>query len=221
MNQSNLSTEEEKELFERIREGDQQALESLMEAYVGYVRWILRYTRTLYLSDHEDKRVNELQKPECEDDLYQAGCLALLKAIQKYDPNRGAKFSTYAYKWIQRGVENEIKFQLNRLGIKGDNGFESKKSISLSEEEYIVEMIPDDGETALDILIDREENDDQMKEVARKMLSLTKEERTVLFMVYGIDGERVTNHKRIGNELGMTEIQVRIIYETAMKKING
>lgn len=72
------------------------------------------------------------------DDLFSAGCEGLRKAVEKFDPGYGCKFSTYATSWImsymQRYIQNEIKVvrlpvhfqeESNRLKAKINN-FEKK-----------------------------------------------------------------------------------------------
>lgn len=41
-------------------------------------------------------------------DLFQLGCLGLIRACELYDPSRGYRFSTYAYRWIQQKINRGI-----------------------------------------------------------------------------------------------------------------
>lgn len=90
-----LTREEEIVLLNRIKAGDKQAKNILVERNLKLVVSIAKQYR--YVSN-----CLELL------DLIQEGNIGLIKAADKYDPNKGAKFSTYATWWIKREINNCI-----------------------------------------------------------------------------------------------------------------
>lgn len=75
-----LSPVEMETLLRRAKEGDTAAREKLIE---GNLRLVLSVIQRF------DKR------GECPDDLFQVGCIGLIKAISNFDPGKQVKFSTY------------------------------------------------------------------------------------------------------------------------------
>ena len=84
-----LNREEEKELARRAKAGDREAREELIEHNLRLAVDVASNYRNLGL-DYSD--------------LIQAGNLGLLKAIERFDPELGYKFSTYAYWWIKQAI---------------------------------------------------------------------------------------------------------------------
>lgn len=81
-----LLKEEEKELLlERIQAGDEEARETYIK---GNLRLVLSVIRRFESSS------------ENADDLFQIGCVGLMKAVDHFDPSRMVKFSTYAVPMI-------------------------------------------------------------------------------------------------------------------------
>lgn len=80
-----LSNEEKEELFQKIEDGDPQARKTLIE---GNLRLVLSVIQRFSNSS------------ENADDLFQIGCVGLMKAIDNFDRSLGVKFSTYAVPMI-------------------------------------------------------------------------------------------------------------------------
>ena len=80
-----LNAEEKEELFSRIKEGDEQARELYIK---GNLRLVLSVIRRFQNSN------------ENADDLFQIGCIGLIKAIDNFDTTLQVKFSTYAVPMI-------------------------------------------------------------------------------------------------------------------------
>lgn len=89
-----LTSEEMEELFKKVREGNERAREELVNGNLKLVLSIL-------------KRFNK--KDENMDDLFQVGCIGLLKAIDNFDLSFGVKFSTYCVPMVLGEVRRYIR----------------------------------------------------------------------------------------------------------------
>ena len=88
-----LTMEQEKEFFLRIQQGDIEARNEFIERNLRLVISIAKK----YIGRGLDFL-----------DLIQEGNIGLMKALDKYDVNKGYRFSTYAYYWIQQSIDRAI-----------------------------------------------------------------------------------------------------------------
>jgi RNA polymerase sigma factor (sigma-70 family) len=67
-----------------------------------------------------------------DEDAYQAGVLGLIRAVQKFDPAKGFKFSTYARTWIQQGIQRD-RLSANELRAMGRGEALPPEAVSYDE----------------------------------------------------------------------------------------
>ena len=89
-----LSQVEMDALLRRSKEGDRQATEQLIE---GNLRLVLSVIQKF------------LGRGESADDLFQVGCIGLMKAIQNFDPTKNVRFSTYGVPMIAGEVRRYLR----------------------------------------------------------------------------------------------------------------
>ena len=240
-----VSPEEEVELAQRIRKGDQAALEKLTKANLRFVVSVAKQYQNQGLS-----------LP----DLINEGNLGLIKAAEKFDETRGFKFISYAVWWIRQSIlqalaeqSRIVRLPLNQVGSlnkinKALGRFEQENERQPSTEE-LSEMIdiPRDkiadtlrvsgrhvsvdapfveGEdnSLLDVLpnddsplADRGLNNESLStEIERALQILTPREREIVKCFFGIGCQEMTLEE-IGENLDLT--RVRQIKEKAIRKL--
>ena len=98
-----LTNEEMNDLFKRLKNNDIKAREELVN---GNLKLVLSILKKFY------------QVKENKDDLFQVGCVGLLKAIDNFDPSYGVKFSTYCVPMIlgeiRRFVRDNTSLRVSR-----------------------------------------------------------------------------------------------------------
>ena len=242
-----ITVEEEVELAQRIKKGDQQALEKLTRANLRFVVSVAKQYQNQGLS-----------LP----DLINEGNLGLIKAAEKFDETRGFKFISYAVWWIRQSIlqalaeqSRIVRLPLNQVGSlnkinKALSIFEQKNERMPSPEELadILEIPKDkiadtlrvsgrhvsmdapfvDGEdnSLLDVLSNPDSpnadrglvNESLNKEIERALSTLTERERDIVKYFFGIGAQEMTLEE-IGESFGLTRERVRQIKEKAIRRL--
>jgi RNA polymerase primary sigma factor len=136
--QTNLITpEQEIELARRIKAGDVEAREQMIKANLRLVVKIAR--------EYEDYGVPLL-------DLINEGNIGLMKAVERFDPMKGAKLSTYAAWWIKQAIRRALSNQSKTIRLPvhvGDKLLHIRRAAAKMEDELGRE--PTDEELAFEL----------------------------------------------------------------------
>ncbi len=242
-----ITVEEEVELAQRIKKGDQIALEKLTRANLRFVVSVAKQYQNQGLS-----------LP----DLINEGNLGLIKAAEKFDETRGFKFISYAVWWIRQSIlqalaeqSRIVRLPLNQVGSlnkinKAFSKFEQEHERKPSPEELAesLELPADkvadtlrvsgrhvsvdapfvDGEdnSLLDVLVNNDSpNADRTlimeslaKEIYRALATLTERESDIIRLFFGIGCQEMTLEE-IGERFGLTRERVRQIKEKAIRRL--
>ena len=243
-----ITREQEAALARRIRDGDQDALETLVRSNLRFVVSVAK--------KYQNQGVSL-------SDLINEGNLGLIRAAHKFDETKGIKFISYAVWWIRQAIlqalaeqSRIVRVPLNRAGALHRIGrrantllqelgreathAEIAEGMDLTEEEVAktvaisqVHLSLDaplgagDDTRLLDYLADEESAtpDEQTIEkaltdaVAESLSSLKERESKILRLYFGLDGDEPMTLEEIGTRLGITRERVRQIKEKALSRL--
>ena len=193
-----MKKEEEEAAFARMKDGDEDARQALILHNLRLVSHIVRK----YYSAAPDQ-----------EDLISIGTIGLVKAVDSFCPENGARFATYAARCIQ----NEILMHFRAR---------KKHTSEVSINETI--DVDRDGNplSYLDVICDEE---DFAEEVQRKLLTesmlhsietcLSQRERQIIEMRYGLASENPMTQKEVADLLGISRSYVSRIEKSALQKL--
>jgi len=193
-----LSSEEEARLLERMAQGDPDARNILVE-------------RNLRLVAHIVKKFDNTG--EDPDDLISIGTIGLIKAINTFDRHKKTRLATYA----ARCIENEILMHL-RSSKKTRSEVLLHDPIGADKEGNEITLLDILG-TEPDAVLDRVEWQLEHEKLRRTMARLSRRERRILELRYGLlDGVRQTQ-RDISRALGISRSYVSRIEKRAITKL--
>ena len=243
-----ITADEEVELAQRIKAGDQAALEKLTKANLRFV-----------VSVAKQYQNQGLTLP----DLINEGNLGLIKAAQRFDETRGFKFISYAVWWIRQSIlqalaeqSRIVRLPLNKIGSinKINKAFafleqaherqpspeeiakeldmtveDVKQSLKNSGRNVSMDAPLIDGEDSnlYDVLRsgespnpDRELLHESLRtEIERALETLTPREADVIRLYFGLAGQHSITLEEIGETFDLTRERVRQIKEKAIRRL--
>lgn len=191
-----LSREEEIELAIKIQEGDESAVDKLVQHNLRFVINIAKKFRDKYPNVPFSDIISE-------------GNVGLLKAAKKFDPSRNIKFSSYAVWWIKASIKDCISDYFNECTVFDDKDWEN-----ISESEYMYDRINDEYEKKL--------NDMQSRRSAVEDLiqCLEERERKIIMLFFGLgEDAKAMNLDEISKKMSITKERVRQIKDSALVKL--
>ena len=243
-----ITAEEEVELAQRIKAGDELALEKLTKANLRFVVSVAKQYQNQGLS-----------LP----DLINEGNLGLIKAARRFDETRGFKFISYAVWWIRQSIlqalaeqSRIVRLPLNKIGSinKINKAFalleqelerpptpaEVAEAVELTEEEVKQSMKNSGRHVSMDApLVEGEDSnmynvigsedspnpdeglmvDSLRQEIERSLATLTDREGEVIRAYFGLNGEHAMTLEEIGEAFDLTRERVRQIKEKAIRRL--
>lgn len=193
-----LSEKTERMYLERMKNGDDEARNKLVEHNLRLVAHIIK----------------KYYGTKCEqDDLVSIGTIGLIKAINTFDPDKKIRLSSYA----SRCIENEILMHLRAVK-------KTERDVSLNE---TIDTDKDGNPlTLMDIMsVDDNILDDLDMKLNSKKLGeyineeLTEREKTVIILRYGLNGKKPMTQKDVAKLLDISRSYVSRIETKALKTL--
>jgi len=242
-----ITADEEVILAQKIREGDQAALERLTKTNLRFVVSVAKQYQNQGLTFG---------------DLINEGNLGLIKAAKRFDETKGFKFISYAVWWIRQSILSAVAEQsrivrlpLNQIGSlnkirqafsKLEQQYEREPSqaeladILETTEEKICDSLSNSGRhvsmdapfvqgeenTLLDVLQNNEPTTDDFlmeeslsQEIMRSLVTLAEREREVIVLFFGLGNNYPLSLEEIGEKYNLTRERVRQIKDKALQRL--
>ena len=194
-----LSSEEEKKYLERLKEGDEEARNILIE-------------RNLRLVAHVCKKYSTTKVEQ--DDLISIGTIGLIKGINSFDSSKSVRLATY----VSRCVDNEVLMFLRS---------NKKVNAEVYLEDPIGKDKDDNTVTLQEVLENNEKNIEdevdlkfKVKKLYEKMKEVLKaREKTILELRFGLGGKKPQTQNEIADSMGISRSYVSRIETKAIGKL--
>lgn len=195
-----LSSEEEKNCLERLKAGDDEARNLLIE-------------RNLRLVAHVCKKYSNSNVDQ--DDLISIGTIGLIKGINSFNVDKGSKLSTY----VSRCIQNEVLMHL-RSTKKLNAEVYLNEPIGKDKDDNVItlqEVLENDDKNIEDVV----DTKFKIKNLYNKMKEILKDrEKTILELRFGLNGAKPKTQNEIADMMGISRSYVSRIETKAIGKLS-
>ena len=196
-----LTSEEEQIYLEKMKIGDEEARNILIE-------------RNLRLVAHVVKKYSNTKVEQ--DDLISIGTIGLIKGINSYNLEKGSKLSTY----VSRCIDNEILMHL-RATKKLNAEVYLNEPIGKDKDDNVVTLqeVLENNERNIEDEVDLKM---KIKKLYQKMGEILKDrEKTIIELRFGLDGHKPKTQHEIAEMMGISRSYVSRIETKAINKLAG
>ncbi|RPF56073.1 RNA polymerase sporulation sigma factor SigE [Aquisalibacillus elongatus] len=193
-----LSKEEEKEMLDRVKEGDPKAKSKLIEHNLRLVVYIAK--------KFENTGIHI-------EDLISIGSIGLIKAVNTFNPEKNIKLATYA----SRCIENEILMYLRRNNKrKTEISFDEPLNVDWDGNELLLSDVLGTDENIitkdLDLSVD--------KNLLKSALStLNGREKQIMEMRFGLSGNKEQTQKDVAEQLGISQSYISRLEKKIIRRL--
>lgn len=194
-----LTAQEERDCLERMRKGDKEAKEELIEHNLRLVAHIIK---KYYAGSAE------------QDDLISIGTIGLIKAVNTFDVSKGIRLSSYA----ARCIENEVLMYF-RASKKSAQDISINEPIDTDKDGNALTLI--DVMATEDNILDNLDFKIKSEQLRRYVgEALTPRERTIIELRYGLNGGKALTQREVAQQLGISRSYVSRIEKKALAALN-
>ena len=183
-----LSTNEVKELIERIQAGDEAAINILIE---HNTRLVIHRVNTQFCSVDYEKS-----------ELVSAGMFGLVKAANNFDPTRNVEFSTYA----GRCIDNEILMLLKKIKKVREKSVSLEIPVKYQNDEQNIKLV-DTIESDIDWFSECE-NEETYRFITRILLDIPIRNRKIIMLRFGFVEGKIYSSAEIADLFGLSRSYV-------------
>ena len=193
-----LTKKEEDEIFNKLTDGDESVREKLITHNLRLV---------VYISRKFENTGAGLE------DLISIGTIGLIKAVRTFCPTRNIKLATYA----SRCIENEILMYLRKTSsLKNEISIDEPLNIDWDGNEL---LLSDVLGSEPDIVNQNIELEDQKNIIYKTIESLGEREKTIMYMRFGIGGEKEYTQKEVADILGISQSYISRLEKRIILKL--